>query len=418
MRHICKVYRLIIGAMVLLLMAGCNNTISALGPGPDIVVLWHTFAGAERAALEALGDRFDAGHPDGPTLIVEYQEEILEKLNTLPAAQQPDLVVTGADTVPQFHDRMVSLALPSSIRRDLLPMAEALYEDDGTLVAFPLGLATSVLYYNQAWVRDLGYEAETATASDLLDTACAATDMGNGQIGLGIPAQADVLLSLLTTGGESIVDAHGHYNFESSGAVVAASVGHDVLSRGCGRVYEFLDAGIDQFGDSTLALLIASSLQEPEVVNRVLSGWNFPLGVMTLPPVSDTGGSLWRGPAVLPLSSDGSQHDAALEVAIWMLSPEAQAIWFEQTNYLPVRRSLAESWQADETLRASKRQLLAMTLTAAEQNGWSTWRPVTGQPECRAALVRSLFNLNTDQSVLDVLTTAQEACARAAEELP
>ncbi len=401
-----------------LLLAGCGNTSPMPTVESNIIVLWHTFAGTERAALEALGDRFNATHPSGPTLILEYQEKISEKMNALPAEQQPDLIVTGPDAVSQFQDRATPIRLPDAIQRDLLPMAKSLYNGEDSLYALPFGLTTNVLYYNQEWVRDLGYTTEGAKATDLLNTACAATSMESGQVGLGIPAQADVLLSFLAAGGDPIVGSEAHYVLGNPDTVVAASIGHDLLSQGCGRIYEFLDDSVEQFGDSALALLIAPSLREPEIVESVLSGWNFTLGVAELPPVDETGGTLWRGPAILLFASDDPQRDAALEVALWMLSTEAQTAWFEQTHYLPVRRSLVEAWQTEERLRDSERQLMTLALTAAEQGTWSAWQPIGGVPACRAALVRALFDLNTDQEVPEVLSTAQTACKRAAEELP
>lgn len=386
---------------------------------PEIVVLWHTFeALSEDTALQTLGDLFNAQHPDGPTLVVEYQNDILEKLSALPEDRWPDLVVTSADNVPQLREESVTFDVPASLRRDLLPMAASLYTDDEALYALPLGLATYVLYYNQVWIRDLGYQAASATADDLLNTACAATDMEGGQIGLGIPAQADVLVSLLATSGASVVDERGQYAFDNADVVSAADLGHKLLSRGCGRLYEFLDIGIDQFADGTMALLISSSLSEPAVVNQVLTGRNFTIGVADLPMSSGEGGSLWRGPAILPLTATGSNRAAVQDVALWMLSSEAQAIWFEETNFLPVRRSLAETWLEDQDLRASRQALLALTLAATEQENWSTWLPVTDEPECRAALVRALFDLNTDQPVADVLSSAQAACEQVNGEQP
>ena len=403
---------------VLLLLTGCMETSPLPTQESEIIVLWHTLNGPERTALEALGDRFNAAHRAGPTLILEYQDEIAEKMDLLPGEQQPDLVITGPDTVPQFREKTTPIPLPSALRRDLLPMAEALYNGQEKLYALPFGLNTNVLYYNQDWVRELGYTAESATATDLLNTACAATSMESGQVGLGIPAQADVLLSFLATGGDPLVGAEERYLLEHPGTVAAANIGHDLLSQGCGRIYEFLDSSIDQFGDSALALLIAPSRREPEIVESVLNGWNFTLGVAGLPPVGEESGTVWRGPAILLFASDAPHYEAALEVALWMVSPEAQRVWFEQTHYLPVRRSLVETWQAEEGLRASEKQLLALTLTAAEQETWTAWRPVGGVPACRAALVRTLFDLNTDQKVTEVLMNAQQACERAIEELP
>ncbi|MGC9399280.1 MAG: extracellular solute-binding protein [Anaerolineae bacterium] len=412
--------RLLLSAALLLFLAGCVPPPPSTAE-PEILVLWHTFTTtSERNALQILGDHFNATHPEGATLIVEYQGNILEKLEGLPVDQRPDLVVTDARTASRFGDLAVALTLPTSLQRDMLPMATSAYatEEEGELYALPLGLATYVLYYNQVWVRELGYRPESITPEDLLNIACAATDMEGGQIGLGIPAKPEVLLSLLAAGTVSLNNGEGGYTLEGDGAMSAAELGHALLTQGCARIYEFLDLGVEQFADSSTAALIASSLREPEIVQTVLEKRNFTTGITTLPPLTENGGTLWWSRALLLLAPAGPRREAAREVALWTLSPKAQHVWGERTNFLPVRRSLIEEERTGQQLRASRAALLALTLQAAEQGTWMTWSPVTDDPQCRTALVRAIFDLNTAQPVKEVLTAVQATCDSAQEASP
>jgi hypothetical protein len=75
-----------------------------------------------------------------------------------------------------------------------------------------------------------------------------------------------------------------------------------------------------------------------------------------------------------------------------------------------VRRSQVEAL-LDEAPPALERRLLETTLRAAADDQWQTWPAAASETACRAALIRGLYTLNTDEPIAALLTAAQEACA-------
>jgi ABC-type glycerol-3-phosphate transport system substrate-binding protein len=295
---------------------------------------------------------------------------------------------------------------------DLLPMARALYTADGAVRALPLGLATYVLYYNSDWSRDLGYDAEEATLTGLREAACAATNVEGGQLGLGIPSQPGVFLSLLATGGSSLSDAAGSLRLSQEATVNAGNVMRALFDEGCGALFEVPRESVQQFGTSTLAFLGGSTLQRARVEATVAAESNFSPAVAPLPGLQEAGVSLWYGPGLLLLAPPGPRRDAALEVMGWLMEPEAQIAWDEATQYLPVRRSLVAQRLAEEgDLRPIESGLLDLALSAADEGRWGVLpASAMSDADCRTALVRGMLDLSRGQSAEEVLQRVGQVC--------
>ncbi|MEA3397877.1 MAG: extracellular solute-binding protein [Chloroflexota bacterium] len=376
-------------------MAGCTPQAAPATPETNIVVLWHPFPGATGEVLQTLGDRFNAENDAGLILIVEYQEDVTAKAAAAAPERRPDLVVltssyAGANLAAS------RVTLPSRDRADLLPMAQALYAREGML---PLGLATYVLYYNYDWLKDLGYVAGAATLSDVVNTACAATDLQGGQTGMGIPPQPMAMLALMTAGGD----------YGNVAAAMTATA--QMLNAGCGQIYETHQQASAQFSEGTLSLLPGSSLWWSAIAQAVNAEHNFSARAGALPGPAGPGLSLWRGPGLLLLTPEGPRHAAAQQVMEWFLSPEAQREWSDATHYLPVRRSLVENRLQDSALDPLAGDLLRLTLQAADEETWAAWPAHADEPACRAALVWGLLALDDEQfSPDEVLAAIANVC--------
>lgn len=405
--------RLVHVLLLILLLTGCTTTLSSTPPAPEVVVLWHEFADETEAALQVVGDRFNATHPQGPHLVVERQEDLLEKLETLSEARHPDLIVVNGDKISDFRDAGVvtELAtLPREVEDDLLPMAIASYGDPARPWGVPLGLATYVLYYNQDWLQDLDYDPAMIGVTELQTTACEATNIQGGQVGLALPARAGTLLALLTASAAPIQERVDTYQLNDATAISTAELLHEALRQGCGRIHELTESGVRQFGSSTMALLVGSSLERDTVLAAVEDSRNFTVGLTALPgQSSEVGTTLWYGPGLLLTASEGPRREAAWSVLRWFLSRDAQMLWTRRTDYLPVRRSHAEN-ALEATTDPLESTLLEITLRAAEENRWRSWPTAASETSCRAALIRGLYALNTEQPISEVLTDAQEAC--------
>ncbi|MGC9469333.1 MAG: ABC transporter substrate-binding protein [Anaerolineae bacterium] len=399
-------------------MTGC----AAAGlPAGDrqIVVLWHTFTGAEAQALETLTDRFNTDNPSQIVLITEYQEDLLGKLQAAPDSR-PDLVTVWSKDLQTYIALGMVGTVPSTSREmreswdDFLPMARALYQAEGVPQALPLGMATYLVYHNAEWLGDLGYTPAMASWEDFRRTACGATDPLRGRIGVGVPARASLLLAFLAASGSEIVGEDGYYQFADDAGRGTAAILQTVMSSGCGVVYEDWDVGVERLSKSSMAMIVESSEHLSEVEKAILDGRNFPLTVSPLPGPEGPGATLWYGPGLMITAPEGARQEAALEVMAWLFSPEAQQYFGETTEYVPVRRSVIETQleERDQTMVLSAdASLLRLTLTAADEGGWVAWPQATNRITCRASLLRGLLALQQEDADTDAyIDTAVTAC--------
>lgn len=387
----------------------------SLEAGAPILVLWHSFTGAEGVAIQNLSDRFTAENPWGIQLIAEYQRGIADKLAGAPPEQRPDLIVVWPEEVPDYIQAGLTAPLESlpaaagPVRNDLLPMAEALYTVDGQLAAFPLGLATYLLYTNADWLGDLGYEALPPTWAALNQAACAAGSQSGGQRGLALPLQAGTLLAFEAAGGASLVDAAGNYQLMDDASTQTLTALHTLFSMGCGQLYEDSTAGVTQLGGSLLPLVVESSLLLPDMERAVAAGRNFVLRAGALPGREGPGPLLWYGPGVMSIAPEGPRREAAMQALIWFLSPDAQLDWYRATNYLPVRRSVIEGLQR-QSISTTTEALLQLTLESATRGHWVAWPHHAYAAHCRAALVRTLLELEKASALPELQQWLQAVC--------
>ncbi len=387
-------------------------------PPAPVIVLWHPFIGEEAAAIQRLGDRFTAENPRHINLIVEYQQNIAQKLTGDPESR-PDLLIVWPEEAREYQTAGYSVAptpLPISSTvdmADLLPMAQALYNDKGRLNAIPLGLATYVAYYNKDWLNDLGYETMPTRFGILTEIACKATDVQANQNGATLPSQAGMFLALMSAQGSPLMTGEGYYQFDDPLSLQAGDGLQTLLSSNCGSVYEISGVGIDRLGNSTLPILMESSLNRKAIERAVAAHRNFALAMSALPGPQDLGPTLWYGPGLALTAPEGPRREAAREALAWFLSAGAQEEWSTSTNYLPVRRSLIENRQ--ELLESEKSTslepaLIALTLDTAEKGNWISWPRRSHYATCRAALVRTLASFGKKTPPAELLSQAQAQC--------
>lgn len=392
--------------LVAILATGCAaQTTQAEPTSSEIVVLWHTFTGQEARAVEKLTDRFNAVNPWDIVLITEYQEGLPEKFVDT-QDRRPDLVTLWPRELQAYRELGVISANPYTspdirrVRGGLLPMAEALYAQGNSPQALPLGLMTYLLYYNEDWIRNLGYELVGANRDTVRSAACAATDPLERQEGLGMPAQADMLLAWLAAGNAEIMDENETFSFADDPGKTTIEWLHTTVEGGCARIHQDWIAGQELLGQGAMAMIVESSLNYPNVVRAVSEGQNFPIGVSPLPGSEESGPTLWYGPGMLVTAPEEAQQAAAFRVMAWFLSDEAQTLWGEMTDYIPVRRSVLEA-QLDEessTISDVEREIWSLTLQSAEQWAWVAWPHATYHRSCRASLLRALLALGTENA--------------------
>jgi len=398
--------------LLLSLLSGCGAPAAETPSQGRLVILWHPFTDARQDALLQLGDKFNAEHSNALTLIIEYHKDLPALLPTLSPEQRPDLVIATPQEAQIYAAHDLTSLTPELIPEDLLPMGVELFSVQGTLRALPLGLATYVLYTNDDWLRDIGYTPSTAILEDLRLSTCRATDLASGQVGLGLPSQPGVLLALLAAGESAIAGDDGYIHFDDPAGTRVGAVIKEGVRAACIRTFAIPDDGVAQFSDSTMAMLVESSLNRQDIAAVVAAESNFTLKLASLPGPVGPGAALWYGIGILPTQPPGQRYEAAQTVLQWLLQPETQVEWAAQTQYLPVSLSGLVAQQAtlpagDDSLESD---LLQFTRQAAENGTWVIWPPQAQGKDCRTALVHALTAFNSELPAHEVLQNAVATC--------
>jgi len=285
------------------------------------VVLWHAYAGAERAALEEIAAGWNRGHPDEPvTLVAVPYDAFADKLTSaIPNGNGPDLFIYAHDRIGSWVGAQliepvefwVDESIADRFDRDaLVPLA---YQ--GSLWGLPLATKTLALFYR----------------SDLVATPPATTDE---LFALGREHRARGRFALAYLG----ADLYGHapwlYGF--GGTIFAADGTLDVTTgeaaAAAGFVRRLVSDGVvpEEINAEQIASLfndgkVAMAFSGPWFIGDVAPG--VPWKVTTLPVVSETGTPatpFLTAEGVL-MSSRARDKDAAFAVMSY-LTDDASAI--------------------------------------------------------------------------------------------
>jgi maltose-binding protein MalE len=300
----------------------CATLAVACAPDRDRgVVLWHAYSGAERAALEEIGDGWNRAHPDEPlTLVAVPYDAFADKLTSaIPNGNGPDLFIYAHDRIGSWVgarliepvEFWVDETIADRYDRDaLVPLAY-----DGSLWGLPLATKTLALFYR----------------SDLVETAPRTTDellaFGREQRAHGRFALAYLSIELyghapwLFGFGGTIFDGAGELDVATGEAAAAADFVRRMARDGVVPQEINAEQIASLFNDGKVAMAMSG----PWFIGDVAPG--VPWKVTTLPRVSETGTPLTpflTAEGVL-MSSRARDKDAAFAVMSY-LTDDASAI--------------------------------------------------------------------------------------------
>lgn len=211
--------------LVLLIVAGC-------GDEPRGVVLWHAYAGPERAALEELADGWNAQHPDHPlSLVFVPYDAFADKLTAaIPNGNGPDLFIYGQDRIGAWAAADMIEPVDFWVDEDtakrfdddaLFPLAY-----DGSLWGLPLATKTLALYYRPDLI-----DHPPTTTDELFDVARDARKHDRYALAYGGSELYGHAPWLFGYGGEIFDDA-GALHVSSAEAVDAARFARRLVAEG------------------------------------------------------------------------------------------------------------------------------------------------------------------------------------------
>lgn len=310
------------------------KSFTATSPPARTLIVWHALAGDERAALEEIRRDFETAHPTvdvqlssvpAASLLESFRQQVL-------VGAGPDLLIIPRVSLPTLARQGLIQALDDSLLKTITDRQTEIAFAAGTYDGLPYGLALATefptLYYRRSLVAP-----SFTSATELLSQAESA--------GMVVPSVFVATGGLLLNTDANPFDADGPapaslaFYFRTLARLAASPAVHFTTDRSA-------------FEQGEAALLVASSDDYGQL--SALLGAD--LGVAAWPSQD------WPVPVnadpviVVSLNITRSSATAANEFLAYLVSPDAQALWFERTGKAPVNPfaltepGLAAAWSS------------------------------------------------------------------------
>lgn len=296
------------------------------------ITLWHALDGSERAALEEIRRNFETAHPALDVQLAAYPaDRLLETFRQeVLAGAGPDLLIISRADLPELVRAGLILPLDSSLLDAIITYQAEFVLNAAMLDETPYGVAVAAEFPTLYYRRSL-FTPPLTSAEELLAQI--------QTVGAALPPTFTATAGLLVTMDSNPFDDDGpspealHSYFTTLARLAAMPTVHFTADPG-------------PFIQGEVALLIASSSDYSHL--RAAVGDD--LGVATWPAQT------WRvvasaDPVVaVSLNITRPNAEAAASFLSYLVSPDAQALWFARTGAAPANPSalaepgLASAW--------------------------------------------------------------------------
>jgi sn-glycerol 3-phosphate transport system substrate-binding protein len=349
-------------------LAGCGAGASSTSSKADAkldgktqLVFWHSMGGKGGEAINTLVDKFNKENKNNITVTAQYQGEYDDAINKIKSSKDkntyPDIMQLYDLGTRWMIDSKLSTPMQKFIDDDkfdtssLEPNLLAYYTVDKKLNSMPFNSSTPILYYNKTAFKAAGLDPEKAPADfDEIKTYSEKLTKKDGntvsQYGYSMAIYGWFFEQFLA---KQLQPFANNGNGRDSGATSV-----DFKNNGGGLKIvkawkDLYDQGLlGNFGRKTadtqqafIAGKTAMFIDSTAGLSTVLSGVNgkFEVGTAFLPKINkdDKGGVSIGGASLWIMNKDDeAKQKAAFEFIKFMVAPEQQVYWNEQTGYFPV----------------------------------------------------------------------------------
>ena len=327
------------------------------------IQVWHAFAGPAAELFANQAAQFNASNPWGivvnPSGYGDYPS-LFDAMNAaLEAGKTPELVAalpeqtltwesTGKvmDLQPYIIDPQWGLG--TDVIADIPAIFWAQDNVNGKQLGIPAQRSARFIYYNQTWAHDLGFANPPTNADEFRLQACAAnasfqkdTDPKNdGYGGWIVDTDWQTIYSWLLAFGGGVADG-GTYGLRTDPNLAALQFIKGLFNSHCAWI-STEPTPFDSFARRS-ALFISGDLAElPAEMDSMKRLKNSDEWTVLPFPGTQASTLVAYGPSYSVLKSAPEKQLAAWLFARWLLSPESQAQWVEETGLFPLRHSVLD----------------------------------------------------------------------------
>lgn len=413
------------------------------------VELWHPWSGAADEAFNALVADFNAENPYDITLQIRphstYNELYDQVRQAIADGEAPDLAVgylyeilgwreAGAPLVNL--DRYVddaSWGLSQAEQDDFLPV---FWEHDvvnGARLAFPAQRFGQVLYYNQSWAEELGFEDPPETPAEFRAQVCAAAQANRGDDdpdndGAGgwiANAAPEVMLGWLYAFNSPVVNRSvSGYDFDNPESEEALSFLQDLYAGRCAWLAaseifsgEFIGGDTASGGHlleeysqaafaSRLALITAGSVGgiAEQAAAMAFAENDDRWTVLPFPSMEGEPAISVYGPSFALFASAPEEQLAAWLFLEWLSTVENQARWIESSGSFPLQSGTLGRFQTSSSTTQQWSQALELLPYARSEPPFESWSVVRwALSDLGTQAFRSYFGADRIPAALELL---------------
>ncbi|WP_416828031.1 ABC transporter substrate-binding protein [Ectobacillus polymachus] len=348
-------------------LAGCSSnqktdaTASDSG-APVEITFWHAMGGAGGEAINKMVENFNNSQKK-VHVTAQFQGTYDEAINKLKSAAKGN---AGPD-VMQVYDIGTRFMIDSGYAvpmqklideqkfdtSSLEPNLLAYYTVDKKLYSMPFNSSTPILYYNKTAFKEAGLDPEKApkTFDELIDDSNKLTKKNGDKVernGLGIASYSWLFEQFLVKQGANYANnGNGRtgkatqVEFDTNGA------GQKVFDS-WKKLYDSgaavnLGRKTDDTKSAFIAGKVAMTMDSTASLKDIMKGVGdrFEIGTAYLPtvdPAKNNGVSIGGASLWVMDKKDPAKEKAAFEFIKYMVSPEQQAFWSQNTGYFPVTK--------------------------------------------------------------------------------
>lgn len=385
------------------------------------VKFWHPWTNNKEFAILSLINEFNASNEYGIIVTAFSQGGDLYS-NVRSSIGSPELphVVVGYNNQLQSWDnhggQIANLddyvndpewGFNSAAQEDFYPIFWDQDTNGDKRLGLPVYRSTNVIFYNQTWAQELGFETPPQTPDELREQACAAAAANNDSTG-GWIATADIStnISWLFAFGGGLLHPEGRqYQAATAENEAAFTFLRDLLDQGCawipGAYYPNQEFATRKglFYSSSIAG-IPYQLSAFEEANS-FDQWT----VLPYPSVSGDSVINVYGSAYAIFESTPEEQLASWLFIQWMLQPQNQAQFIEASGYLPVSASALaylDEYAAENLLWAQVIEMIPFGQTEPALGSWGIARWAFGDA------IEELFSPEYDSEQIPTLLETLE----------
>jgi len=332
------------------------------------IEFWHPWSGETGKAVGDLVSEFNRSNEWGVRVKAAYQGNLDDLSANMEEAikvrQTPDVSVgynyqalgweMDGEIIVDLHD-YVDDPIWGYNEDEIEDFYPAFWEHDmenGRRTGLPALRTAQLLFYNQTWAEELGFEAPPTTTAQFETQACAAsralmqdgTRQNDGRGGWIISTDYPGVLGWIQAFGGEVVSQSGNgYDFDNQQVANAFRFLRNLLDQGCAWIPEN-DPPETEFVQRGGLLTVGSAYNIPhqEALFADLGSkdmWT----VLPFPSLNNSHEAIpVYGPSFQVLESTPEKQLAAWLFIKWLTTPESQAILANASAYFPVRTSSME----------------------------------------------------------------------------